>query len=91
MMIISPDLIRYATSFRFSGDYVDKKDVDTHGRRKTRIVAIDALCSPGTRQYRENFILRFVDLCLCGYCFIGCIQNHHYCGSGRIYKIKFII
>ncbi|XP_057450173.1 poly(ADP-ribose) glycohydrolase 1-like isoform X2 [Lotus japonicus] len=43
----------YASSFRFSGSYVDERDVDTLGRRKTRIVAIDALCSPGMRQYSE--------------------------------------
>ncbi|KAH1223195.1 Poly(ADP-ribose) glycohydrolase 1 [Glycine max] len=48
----------YASSFRFSGDYVDEREVDTLGRRKTRIVAIDALCSPGMRQYRANFLLR---------------------------------
>ncbi|RDX78684.1 Poly(ADP-ribose) glycohydrolase 1, partial [Mucuna pruriens] len=48
----------YASSFQFSGDYLDERDVDTLGRRKTRIVAIDALCSPGMRQYRANFLLR---------------------------------
>ncbi|CAJ1926507.1 unnamed protein product [Sphenostylis stenocarpa] len=51
----------YASSFRFSGDYVDQRKVDTLGRRKTRIVAIDALCSPGRRQYRANFLLRSFD------------------------------
>lgn len=60
-VIISPDFFRYASSFRFSGDYVDDKDVDTLGRRKTRIVAIDALCGPGMRQYRDKFLLRFVN------------------------------
>lgn len=61
-MIISLDFFRYASSFRFSGDYVDDKDIDALGRRKTRIVAIDALCGPGMRQYREKFLLRFVNL-----------------------------
>jgi poly(ADP-ribose) glycohydrolase len=70
-MITSPDFFRYASSFRFSGDYVDDKDVDALGRRKTKIVAIDALCGPGMRQYREKYLLRLVNLHLCGYS-LGC-------------------
>ncbi|XLR38038.1 hypothetical protein S83_022698 [Arachis hypogaea] len=57
----------YASSFRFSGDYVDERDVDNLGRRKTRIVAIDALCSPGMRQYREKFVLREINKAFCGF------------------------
>ncbi|XP_061369402.1 poly(ADP-ribose) glycohydrolase 1-like isoform X2 [Gastrolobium bilobum] len=57
----------YASSFRFSGDYVDERDIDTLGRRKTRIVAIDALCSPGMRQYRANFLLRETNKAFCGF------------------------
>ncbi|RYQ99354.1 hypothetical protein Ahy_B07g087284 isoform A [Arachis hypogaea] len=57
----------YASSFRFSGDYVDERDVDNLGRRKTRIVAIDALCSPGMRQYREKFVLRELNKAFCGF------------------------
>jgi len=41
---------------------VDEREVDTLGRRKTTIVAIDALHSPGMRQYRENFLLRSVNI-----------------------------
>ncbi|KAL4604399.1 hypothetical protein ACB092_09G137200 [Castanea dentata] len=48
----------YASSFHFTGDYVDKKDVDCFGRRKTRIIAIDALCSPRMRQYKQECLLR---------------------------------
>ncbi|KAF4360299.1 hypothetical protein F8388_020590 [Cannabis sativa] len=48
----------YASSFRFSGDYVDKKEMNSLGRRKTRIVAIDALCHPGMRQYKIKYLLR---------------------------------
>ncbi|KAL6586789.1 hypothetical protein OROMI_001777 [Orobanche minor] len=48
----------YSSSFRFSGDYVDERDIDTLGRRKTRIVAIDALSCLGMSQYMENFVLR---------------------------------
>ncbi|KAK7405963.1 hypothetical protein VNO78_07575 [Psophocarpus tetragonolobus] len=57
----------YASSFRFSSDYVDEKEVDTHGRRKTRIVAIDALCCPGMRQYRADFLLREINKAFCGF------------------------
>ncbi|XP_054812979.1 poly(ADP-ribose) glycohydrolase 1-like isoform X2 [Prosopis cineraria] len=57
----------YASSFRFSGDYVDKRDVDELGRRKTWIVAVDALCGPGMRQYREKFLLREVNKAFCGF------------------------
>lgn len=57
----------YATSFRFSGDYVDEREVDIMGRRKTRIIAMDALCSPGTRQYELNFLLRETNKAFCGF------------------------
>ncbi|XP_028793582.1 poly(ADP-ribose) glycohydrolase 1 isoform X2 [Neltuma alba] len=57
----------YASSFRFSGGYVDKRDIDELGRRKTRIVAIDALCGPGMRQYREKFLLREINKAFCGF------------------------
>jgi len=81
---------RYASSFRFSGDYVDEREVDDLGRRKTRIVAIDALCSPGMRQYRTNFLLRSVGIGLWGYCFCGC-KITYICGLWEYMKIKFII
>ncbi|KAL2349430.1 hypothetical protein Fmac_003430 [Flemingia macrophylla] len=58
---------RYASSFRFSGDYVDEREVDTIGRRKTRIAAIDALCEPGMRQYRAKFLLREINKAFCGF------------------------
>ncbi|ESW29059.1 hypothetical protein PHAVU_002G040000 [Phaseolus vulgaris] len=57
----------YNTSFRFSGDYVDEREVDTLGRRKTRIVAIDALRKPGMRQYRADFLLREINKAFCGF------------------------
>ncbi|KAL5990734.1 hypothetical protein ACLOJK_011638 [Asimina triloba] len=53
----------YGSSFCFSGDYLDKKPIDPIGRRKTRIVAIDALCYPGMMQYRVEGLLR---ICLSG-------------------------
>ncbi|XP_043711714.1 poly(ADP-ribose) glycohydrolase 1-like isoform X2 [Telopea speciosissima] len=57
----------YASSFHFVGDYVDEKPVDFMGRQKTRIVAIDALCSPGMRQYRPECLLRETNKAFCGF------------------------
>ncbi|XP_055812981.1 poly(ADP-ribose) glycohydrolase 1-like isoform X2 [Solanum dulcamara] len=57
----------YASSFRFNGDYVDKKDIDVLQRRKTRIVAIDALCHPGKSQYRLEGLLREINKAFCGF------------------------
>ncbi|XP_061989378.1 poly(ADP-ribose) glycohydrolase 1-like isoform X1 [Rosa rugosa] len=57
----------YASSFRFSGDYVDERDADSFGRRKTRIIAIDALCSPGMKQYKQELILRETNKAFCGF------------------------
>ncbi|XP_038711259.1 poly(ADP-ribose) glycohydrolase 1-like isoform X1 [Tripterygium wilfordii] len=57
----------YASSFRFSGDYMDTGNVDIYGRRKTRIVAIDALCNPRIRQYRPKCLLREINKAFCGF------------------------
>ncbi|EXB73274.1 Poly(ADP-ribose) glycohydrolase 1 [Morus notabilis] len=67
---------RYASSFRFSGDYVDKKEMDSLGRRKTRIIAIDALCCPGMRQYRMKSLIRETNKAFCG--FIDQSKYHQY-------------
>ncbi|KAJ0034413.1 hypothetical protein Pint_26039 [Pistacia integerrima] len=48
----------YASSFHFSGDHVDKRNVDVFWRCKTRIIAIDALCWPGMKQYALKSLLR---------------------------------
>ncbi|KAM1201084.1 hypothetical protein FF1_017397 [Malus domestica] len=61
------DYTGYASSFRFAGDYVDTRDVDSLRRRKTRIIAIDALCSPGMRQYKQDFLLRETNKAFCGF------------------------
>ncbi|EEF29034.1 poly(ADP-ribose) glycohydrolase 1 [Ricinus communis] len=61
------DYTGYASSFRFSGDYVDKSNIDSFGRHKTRIVAIDALCSPGLRQYELKYLLREINKAFCGF------------------------
>ncbi|RWR96705.1 hypothetical protein CKAN_02610300 [Cinnamomum micranthum f. kanehirae] len=57
----------YASSFLFMGDYQDMGPADSMGRRKTRIVAIDALCRPGMRQYRVKGLLRETSKAFCGF------------------------
>ncbi|KAL0381991.1 UNVERIFIED_CONTAM: Poly(ADP-ribose) glycohydrolase 1 [Sesamum calycinum] len=57
----------YAASFRFCGDHVDTKSVDTMGRRRTRIIAIDALSRPGKRQYTVECLLRETNKAFCGF------------------------
>lgn len=55
-------LCSYASSFRFAGDHVDKRNLDISGRRKTRIVAIDALCMAGMKQYALKYLLQYVNI-----------------------------
>ncbi|XP_039002994.1 poly(ADP-ribose) glycohydrolase 1-like [Hibiscus syriacus] len=55
------DYTGYSSLFRFTGDYVDKRNVGSLGRRKTRILAMDALCSPRMKQYKLNYLLRYVN------------------------------
>ncbi|XP_010522255.1 PREDICTED: probable poly(ADP-ribose) glycohydrolase 2 [Tarenaya hassleriana] len=57
----------YGASFQFSGDYVDKKELDIFRRRKTRVIAIDAMPRTGTRQYKPEGLLREVNKALCGF------------------------
>ncbi|KAH8502212.1 hypothetical protein H0E87_013771 [Populus deltoides] len=57
----------YASSFRFSGDHVDERDVDSFRRRRTRIVAIDALCNAGMEQYKLEYLLRETNKAFCGF------------------------
>ncbi|CAN4125199.1 unnamed protein product [Withania somnifera] len=57
----------YASSFRFNGDHVDEKEIDALGRRKRRIIAIDAFSNPGKRQYRVECLLREINKALCGF------------------------
>ncbi|XP_009605120.1 poly(ADP-ribose) glycohydrolase 1-like [Nicotiana tomentosiformis] len=66
----------YASSFRFGGDHVDIKEIDVLGRRKRRIIAIDALSSPGKRQYRIECLLREINKALCG--FLDHFKCHQY-------------
>uniref|UniRef100_A0A803KTY3 poly(ADP-ribose) glycohydrolase n=1 Tax=Chenopodium quinoa TaxID=63459 RepID=A0A803KTY3_CHEQI len=57
----------YASTFRYAGNHVDLREVDSLGRRTTKIVAIDALSRPGLRQYRANCLLREVNKAFCGF------------------------
>ncbi|KAM3250084.1 poly(ADP-ribose) glycohydrolase 1 [Capsicum chacoense] len=66
----------YASSFRFNGDHVDKKEIDVLGRRKRRIISIDALSSPGKRQYLVECLLREINKAFCG--FLDHFKCHQY-------------
>ncbi|XP_021774731.1 poly(ADP-ribose) glycohydrolase 1-like [Chenopodium quinoa] len=57
----------YASTFRYAGNHVDLREVDSLGRRTTKIVAIDALSRPGLRQYRADCLLREVNKAFCGF------------------------
>lgn len=57
----------YGSSFRFVGDYLDSKPIDSMGRRRTRIVAIDALDCPTRLHYESSGLLREVNKALCGF------------------------
>ncbi|KAL9237551.1 hypothetical protein vseg_012085 [Gypsophila vaccaria] len=57
----------YASTFRYAGDHVDRREVDSLGRRNTRIVAIDALSRPGSKQYRIDYLLREANKAFCGF------------------------
>ncbi|GMI64592.1 Sanskrit for 'bright', poly(ADP-ribose) glycohydrolase 1 [Hibiscus trionum] len=76
------DYTGYASSFRFAGDYVDKRSVDFLGRRKTRIVAIDALCSPRMKQYKLKYLLRETNKAFCGF-----LDESKYSQYMRLFKI----
>uniref|UniRef100_A0A0D9W197 poly(ADP-ribose) glycohydrolase n=1 Tax=Leersia perrieri TaxID=77586 RepID=A0A0D9W197_9ORYZ len=58
---------RYGSSFRFTGDYLDSKPFDAMGRRKTRIVAIDALDCPTRLQFESSGLIREVNKAFCGF------------------------
>ncbi|XP_031132192.1 poly(ADP-ribose) glycohydrolase 1 [Ipomoea triloba] len=79
----------YASSFRFCGNYVDEKCIDHLGRRKRRITAIDALCSPGKRQYKLECLLREMNKAFCG--FSDQINLHHhqqFCQAGSLFECQ---
>ncbi|CAD5320080.1 unnamed protein product [Arabidopsis thaliana] len=69
----------YSSSFRFSGDYIDTKETDVFGRRKTRIVAIDALRHPGVSQYKLESLLRETNKALCGFLHVCKNQSNGQC------------
>ncbi|XP_010414072.2 PREDICTED: probable poly(ADP-ribose) glycohydrolase 2 [Camelina sativa] len=57
----------YGPSFQYAGDYTDKKDLDTFKRRKTRVIAIDAMPGPGMGQYKLDALVREVNKAFTGY------------------------
>ncbi|MCO5603199.1 hypothetical protein L7F22_057346 [Adiantum nelumboides] len=57
----------YSSSFCFVGDYSDIKPMDSYGRLKTQIVAIDALRHPGQQQYKEALLVRETNKAFCGF------------------------
>lgn len=57
----------YASTFRFTGDFIDSRPRDAWGRRKTHIIAIDALSQPGDDQFRLTYILRELNKAYCGF------------------------
>ncbi|XP_047318672.1 poly(ADP-ribose) glycohydrolase 1-like [Impatiens glandulifera] len=61
------DYTGFGFTFRFYGDYIDRRGMDLMGRRKTRIIAIDALCMPRMKQYCLGYLLREVNKALCGF------------------------
>ncbi|EFH57460.1 poly (ADP-ribose) glycohydrolase family protein [Arabidopsis lyrata subsp. lyrata] len=57
----------YGPSFQYAGDYTDKKDLDIFKRRKTRVIAIDAMPGPGMGQYKLDALIREVNKAFSGY------------------------
>lgn len=57
----------YASTFRFTGDFIDSRPRDAWGRRQTHIIAIDALSQPGDDQFRLTYILRELNKAYCGF------------------------
>lgn len=57
----------YASSFTFDGNYYDRTSFDSLKRRKTTIVAIDALENAEDRQYEIKFLLRELNKAFCGF------------------------
>jgi len=64
----------YGSSFRFVGDYIDSKPIDSMGRRRTRIVAIDALDCPTRLHYESSGLLREVNKAFCGFSYQSKLQ-----------------
>ncbi|AEC08595.1 unnamed protein product [Arabidopsis thaliana] len=57
----------YGPSFQYAGDYTDNKDLDIFRRRKTRVIAIDAMPDPGMGQYKLDALIREVNKAFSGY------------------------
>ncbi|XP_024374113.1 poly(ADP-ribose) glycohydrolase 1 isoform X2 [Physcomitrium patens] len=57
----------YASSFRFNGDFRDVMPRDAWGRRRTHVIAIDALSQPGDDQFRLPYRVRELTKAYCGF------------------------
>ncbi|XP_013633340.1 PREDICTED: probable poly(ADP-ribose) glycohydrolase 2 [Brassica oleracea var. oleracea] len=57
----------FGSSFQFAGDYLNNKELERYMRRRTRVVAIDAIPRPGRRQYKPDGLLREVNKAFTGY------------------------
>ncbi|CAN8315610.1 unnamed protein product [Cochlearia groenlandica] len=57
----------YGPSFQYAGDYIDNKNFDSLRRRKTRVIAIDALPNPGSSQFKPDALIREVNKAFSGY------------------------
>ncbi|RZC86753.1 hypothetical protein C5167_030104 [Papaver somniferum] len=57
----------YGNTFLFSGEYSDNKITDFMGRRKTRIIAIDASPRLGIKQFLVENLVREVNKAWCGF------------------------
>ncbi|XP_048609980.1 probable poly(ADP-ribose) glycohydrolase 2 isoform X2 [Brassica napus] len=57
----------FGSSFQFAGDYLNNKELESYMRRRTRVVAIDAIPRPGRRQYKPDGLLREVNKAFTGY------------------------
>ncbi|KAG0489905.1 hypothetical protein HPP92_006768 [Vanilla planifolia] len=57
----------YGFTFRFVGGFVDEKPLDHMNRRKVRIIAMDAVDSPGNWQFGIDCLVREINKAYCGF------------------------
>ncbi|MCL7035182.1 hypothetical protein MKW94_024528 [Papaver nudicaule] len=76
----------YGDAFLFSGDCSDNKLIDCMGRRKTRIIAMDASPRLGIKQFRIEHLVREVNKAWCG--FSRLVGNSHDKHSHRDSDVK---
>lgn len=57
----------YGGTFHYAGDFVDSTVRDRWGRRRTKIIAMDAKARPGEAQFQQKLLLREVCKAYCGF------------------------